>query len=495
MYREFNVVRTATKTDAWDGKMGDANTDGAKADPSAPKPKETTSSSVEGAAFPTTGSRAEKSAGAPSPPPPPAPAAEPAPANFRSPAGGPSFDPAAEVKRDRSTFFERADAKDESAQPPADSEEEPPALDDDAGAESEKRAEFDAGSGDRAARKREASPPRPAAKPATSSRPVPSSPGKIADGFSGGAIWESPPPRKRRMVAPTLQIRADAGSISERSELAILDLQRRLQTDPTKRSLHSKLVRMALRLGHPSALQFARSWAEVDPEHVPALEALADAMAAAGDAMALRGYDSVLDVSPFSKRHHGMLATAYASKGDLSRACSHHRALVSIDPSATNYRAGLVDCLARAGDAAAEQRVRAGFTGSIRELDRVTASVRTDETRLHGSAALKAKLTWLGDADLDLAIVDNRGRRLSTLRRLGLRAREGVGEEEITLSEVQDSVFVEVTRNAASEDGKDAPTVPATLTIRTPSGRRTMNLSVGQGRIRVARLVWSQPRW
>ena len=228
--------------------------------------------------------------------------------------------------------------------------------------------------------------------------------------------------------------------------------------DPTNRAAHSKLVRTAMATNHPETLAFARAWADVDPEHTGALEALADALARDGDPIALRAYESIVEVQPFAAREHESLARAYENAGDFARACSHRRALVSIAPT-LSHQAGLVGCLQRAGratDAAEAERtfVTAASTGRSQHAASLSRAIASSTPSLGRRGQLRATLTWAGSDELDVAIVDRQGRRISTLHDRGAaRTLEGRGQEELDLSKVRGSVFVEVSRRR--RDGGD----------------------------------------
>jgi tetratricopeptide (TPR) repeat protein len=273
--------------------------------------------------------------------------------------------------------------------------------------------------------------------------------------------------------------------------------------DPTQRTAHGNLVRAALRAGHAQSLEFARAWAEVDPDHAPALMSLADAMAVDGDPMALRAYESVLEVQPFAERQHAELARAFESKGDLRRACSHRRAVVSIDPKDGDDHAELARCLAREGrarealDAVDDGSRRAttntrGLTGVSAELASRTVAPASFE--LHGRAELELDLAWSGEGDLELAVVDTKGRRLSGLRPEGkVRVREGAGREQLTLKKVSKSVFIEVTRPTSSRSLEREPGfVRGELTVETPHGTKRIPVSVSEGTVRVAKVFWTR---
>jgi len=318
------------------------------------------------------------------------------------------------------------------------------------------------------ARREKSSAPKPASPAESSSRtppifvPPPNKKKSGDDDFytpglppSDPAAWWTQRHPVRRIV-----VRPNSGAISQRSMQRVEALEQAVLSQPTSRAARGRLVRTAIALGHPRALEFARAWAEVDPDHGPALTAFADALAAEGDPLALRGYASVVDSNPFSESAHERLAAAYEGKGDLRRACSHRRALVSIDPKDASYLQGLAVC----------SRGALASTPSL------------------GSGDLKAELTWSGAGDLDIAIIDGQGRRLSALRPEGVRVREAAGSEQLTLRSVRSSVTVAVTRN--SDKAEAAASLPAVLKLKTPHGTRTFTVELGRGSTRVAKVAW-----
>jgi hypothetical protein len=228
--------------------------------------------------------------------------------------------------------------------------------------------------------------------------------------------------------------------------------------------------------------------------------ALADMLAARGDPAAARAYASAIEVQPYSRKLHERMAIAMSSKGDLTRSCSHRRAIVSIDPAPGAHHTALARCLWRAGEVSSARRVlsdgelraRSGRTAIRKlseEIDRGVAPPLAD-VRLHGGADLRATLTWADSVDLDIAVVDRRGRRLSSLRPDRVRVQEAQGREVLTLKSVVGSVFIEVTR--AAPHGNKGP-VRAELVIRTPHGSRTFPVSIERGTVRIARLRWIRP--
>ena len=493
MYREFNVVRRATDKDTWTGQLGTANgqeqqqsdTASARAaEPPAPEPEPAA----------TVPSKDEDRPARPLPSAKPTDVLDPDPHPFPGSAGtkGNSLPPL-EPEPELDDVFAATD-------------EEAPAD------ETERKSDLGltgvgrGGGGSAglsqppAAPKAKKESPAPSAssstqptRRSTSSKPAADAPW----GGSGAEVGGLRLPQRQRVR--TLAVRRTEAP-NARALAQVDRLRQQVTADPTKRSAHGQLVRAAIRASHPDATTFAREWAEVDPEHPGALLALADVLASQGDPLSLRAYASVVEVSPFSSEHHGMLAEAFASKGDLRRACSHRRALVSIDPRKSEHHAALASCLHHLGRITeAQAALRDGerrVTDGGRALQRAAEALERGSVptvELHRGAELKATLTWPGEDDLDIAIVDNRGRRLSAMRPQEVRVREDAGREELTLRRVQGTVFVEVSR-VGSDTSRRLEPVTAELEIRTPHGRRVVPVVIESGTARVAQVSW-QTRW
>lgn len=510
MFREFNVVRTAADTDRWKGqldapKSGEVTAgltgklDARKAEDAASEAKPTEPAGAvpltdldNAAARGSTGTKgaapSEVPGGAPEFFDPP----KDAPSTITATPRAPSPDPApASAPTDpfggEDTLREKETTRDEV--------EEEIALGDDA--ESEGNA--DKGGGGFA-------PPPPSAEPAKAKKtPMPAtkpSNGAVwqgedrkIDAFDdGGGSWGGRSSRRHWRPQPRLKV-ATAAPPSGKNLSLIESLRRSVAADTTRRSSHGALVRAAIRVGHADALGFARAWADADPDHAPALTSLADVLAGQGDPIAPRAYASALEITPFSSSMHDALARAFASKGDLQRSCSHRRAIVSIDPSDADHHARLAKCLHQGGRTAAARTVLADARG---RATKHLASLAATEAALSTSFAitgapkgqLRASLTWTGEDDLDIAIIDAGGHRLSAANPKALTVRESAGFEEVALSRVKKSVFVEVTRNGVSDGGRLAP-IRATLEVRTPSGTKTFPVVVEGGSVRLAKVFWT----
>lgn len=507
MFREFNVVRSAKNTSKWKGDLNPAsgNDDGeATQTPNAQGRSERLDKRSASAPRSSTASGAiakqeQTEADA---------------LNLGGQLKPSESAPTPETTKDRD--LEAFDLSDESAAEPTEEIEEELADDllgpgeGSTGGEGGSRNTADAKRGGRS--DTPTSPAPAPARPKADSRPTQKNkekpPGDWSDPVDGAAgsghpPWSRDQPQRSRRrhwrPRPKLSIRQfPAARASDAGKVQILAT--RVDADPTNRERHSRLVRTAMAANHPEALTFARAWANVDPDHAGALEALADALARDGDPIALRAYESVVEVRPFSSKQHTSLAHAYENDGDFARACSHRRALVSIKPTVA-HQAGLVACLQRAGRAAEAASTRDAFvksaviprgsTGSF--ADKLDKAIRDSNPTSRRRGQLRATLTWSGRDELDIAVVDRSGRRISALHDRGAaKARASRGREELDLTRVRGSVFVEVSRRRS--DGGESSSVPldATLELVTPSGRKTIPVSVVLGNTRVAKVFWTR---
>ncbi|HEY8378311.1 MAG TPA: hypothetical protein VIK91_17565, partial [Nannocystis sp.] len=94
-------------------------------------------------------------------------------------------------------------------------------------------------------------------------------------------------------------------------------------------------------------------------------------------------------------------------------------------------------------------------------------------------------LTFTGPGDVDIALVDPSGRRLSALRPLGIKVVESPGGETLTLASARKSYAIEVSR--LSGQGP----VHGQLTLKTPTVTRTYPFTLDQGSLRLADVSYS----
>jgi hypothetical protein len=473
MFREFNVVRQAGKTTGWNGQLN------------GPPPPVTTTPGQIAAPTPVGGSSAADLREAP--PAPPKSSPSPAPAD-RAERDEASAEKAKDAKSDaRQKNIEVEEEAESSRRPSPDpAPEAEPAAD-------KSNTDDDILGLDSAPSESKSAPAAPAKKESSaSSKPMGKSAGGIAlddldgdwgDGYSR-RTRRPPPPRWK--ISPALAPSYDV--------LAKLEALRQIVLrDPTSRPAHRKLVQNAIRAGAPEAFTYAVAWSQADPDHAPALLAVADLLAARGEAIAMRAYGSAVEVNPFDAKLQTRLAEALASKGDIARSCAHRRAVVSIDPSRAEHHLQLTRCLASLGrtdlvqGAAEEGLARApGNNADLRAA--LSGAVRPAALRpVNGQ--LKATLTWLGAGDLDIAFIDSRGRRLSALRPENLVVEQlGNGESAAMISVSPQTVAVEITRFSGQGP------VSGELKLRTPELSRSYPFTIDQGSLRLANVTYSAQR-
>jgi hypothetical protein len=489
MYREFNVARQAGNKDTWTGAPSEA--------PAEPEPELAPDPEAAPSTTPTDGNEqaALDNASQPAPVTP-----EPSPGG--SPKDKSDFEPFApepDQSRDQRARGEEAAEREESFDDDFDSFPEGDAI---GGG-----GNNGSGAGGTKGNSGFAPPPPEKAKksekretPKETPKKKPSQGDDMLD-WDGGGSWGGGSGRGwQEDWAPPQMLVRDASGPSNGDRTKIAELQRIRDVDPSNRKAHSNLVRRAIRDGHPDALAFAKDWALSDPDHAPALQAHADLLAAAGDPVALRAYASAIEVEPFSTKMHERMAEAHTLAGDFERACSHRRALVSIDPTNGTDAAAYAECLAssgrvteaRAALAKARETVTssAGSKALVKAEKAVELGVPVPSSALHGNADLRAELRWTTDENLDLAFVDRRGKRLSVLRPEGVRVREerdgAQHVETMTLRQVDGTVFVEVTRPESNNE----ELVRATLTVKAVGASQTWTLLLeraGTQRIALAR--------
>lgn len=334
-----------------------------------------------------------------------------------------------------------------------------------------------------------ASAPAPASASAPKKQSEAAKPkAELDDGAFGGPVVGARAPVRR---VPTPVWKVSPATSPSADTLAKIDaLRRAVDAAPTSRAAHRKLVQAAIRAGATDSFTYARAWAEADPDHAPALLAVADLLAARSDPAAPRAYASAVEAQPFNKQLHQQLAEAFASKGDLARSCAHRRALVSIDPARAGWRVELARCLAGQGltDMSRETLTSAParsaeITRALRDLD--GGALRPRAPDLPGGAELRASVTFTGDGDVDIAVVDPSGRRLSALRPDGVTVIESPGSEVLAYRTVRKPLVLEVSRRSGQGP------VTGQLVVRAPGVTRTYPFTLDQGSLRLATVSYS----
>lgn len=258
-----------------------------------------------------------------------------------------------------------------------------------------------------AARKREA--PR-----ATVDRLVPD------DGF---VLEPRPQPTPLRRMVPMRRIWERKGEIftdrfvpKAASGSALSDAERELWRDESRRASLKKAFALSSAAGDlGQAARLAERWLEKEPLDPEAITALADVEARRGrrDA-AIRMLGSVLDVRPGDTASHKRLERLERWAGRVELACRHSIAMAEGKSTDLGLVADAVRCARATGmPEIAEALLAAAAAGDRAGIERRAEQKPADDALLSGDVRLEA--SWSGGADIDLALLDTEGHRVSWL--------------------------------------------------------------------------------
>jgi Mg-chelatase subunit ChlD len=269
-------------------------------------------------------------------------------------------------------------------------------------------------------------PPAPATPaPAVTSSTESKAPGGLASEPGWSQPSKSSPARRRppqslvpmRKVfdrkasfSPTNTLAAELGT-----KIAALEGEQRARPDSRDRTLALYQALMASgRVGE--AQELTARWSQRDALDPEALLARADLAAMRGDrSRALRILSGLADVRPGDKTIPARLASAYAALGDATRACPFRITLAELDANDRTRAAEAVRCSQDRGLSEVASALVAGLP-QARRAEVLTQSLRSDlvvPTVVAGDVRVTAR--WSGGSDLDLALVDKNGRRISWL--------------------------------------------------------------------------------
>ncbi|APR84326.1 Hypothetical protein A7982_09675 [Minicystis rosea] len=133
---------------------------------------------------------------------------------------------------------------------------------------------------------------------------------------------------------------------------ALDKLRRAVEEDGTIRQRHEAWIRGLQSRGHfADAFTAAQRFADLDPDLDRALEMLAGAAAAAGQAeIARTALDAIAELAPRNVDLHTRAARAFEAAGDEARACAHFRSIAALRPKSEDARYQALRCRARLGE-------------------------------------------------------------------------------------------------------------------------------------------------
>jgi tetratricopeptide (TPR) repeat protein len=262
---------------------------------------------------------------------------------------------------------------------------------------------------------------------------------------------------------------------------------------PLSRQAHKKYVGALARAGRlDDALAAADAWRKADPLDSGALAAYADALARRGGrAVALRAYASIAEVDPRKAANHLRVAQAFEALGAFDAAAAHRRSAAALDPKSRDESTlRYLFCLAaarmnalldvEAAAALGDPALRKVRNGLLSILDGARRGVLPEQEAAQAHGELIVRLSGVrSPVDLDLAVLDPAGRRVSGLWPRGatsvdLPAAEG---ETLALKALSNGRY----KILVSSAGGAAPfgqTATGTVTIRVRDQRQSFPFSL-----------------
>jgi tetratricopeptide (TPR) repeat protein len=229
--------------------------------------------------------------------------------------------------------------------------------------------------------------------------------------------------RPRPRMIPMRRIWERRGEVStERtvpraaSDEALRRALRELENDGSRRQALKRAFALSSAAGDlGEAARLAERWVEKEPLDPEALTALADVQARRGRRdLAIRLLGSVLDVRPGDTAAHLRLARLERWAGHAEAACRHGFAMAESKSRDLGLVAEAVRCTRALGLTDwADALLDAANAADRAEVERRASAVDKAASGLSGDVRVEA--SWTGGSDLDLALIDTDGHRISWL--------------------------------------------------------------------------------
>ncbi|WP_437674231.1 FecR domain-containing protein [Sorangium sp. So ce131] len=328
--------------------------------------------------------------------------------------------------------------------------------------------------------------PRPAPTTAAPASPQLATPPLEPPSPDPSDTWSRRPARRmvpmRRVFDRNVSFEATS-TLAVESAAKTPDAEAALAAAPDSRDRTARLYALYATTGRlGEAQELTARWSGRDALDPDALIARADLAARQGDRdRAARILGGLADVRPGDKGIQGRLVELWDAAGRPAFACQHRVTLADLAPADAKLVAAAIRCAGEGGLSELAGQLRRDVAGSIQtEVDRQLA--RQDPAPavdLSGDVQLSA--TWAGGADLDLALIDEQGRRISwmgsTVRSLTVRSRDATSTraETLALRNLPKGRYtVEIARASAGEGS--SPSAPAGA-LDAPRGELTLRLA------------------
>ncbi|AGP41105.1 VIT domain-containing protein [Sorangium cellulosum] len=320
---------------------------------------------------------------------------------------------------------------------------------------------------------------RPAPAPTTAAPaaplPEPKSDDRAQRRWPDGAA-DAPWPRPRRMIPMRRvfdrKVSFDAtNTLAPESAARTAEAEAALAAAPDSRDRTVGLYALYATTGRlGEAQELTARWSGRDALDPDALIARADLAARQGDRdRAVRILGGLADVRPGDRAVQTRLAELWDAAGRPAYACQHRVTLAELAPADAKLAAAAIRCAGEGGMGELAGQLRLDLTSAVRAtVDRLLAQPDAPPSAdLPGDVQLSA--AWTGGADLDLALIDARGRRLSwmgaTLGPVGVRSRDATSAraESLALRNLPKGSYVVEIARASAGDGASPPALAGAL--------------------------------
>jgi hypothetical protein len=250
----------------------------------------------------------------------------------------------------------------------------------------------------------------PASRPAPAKTPA-------RRGWDDPVFWE--PPRRRRFV-PMRRVFDRKVSFAATSAFAsnagkVAGAESALAASPNSRDRTVELFTFYSTLGRlGEAQELTAKWSGRDALDPDALLARADLAARQGDRdRAVRILGGLADVRPGDRAIQERLADMHDAGGNAALACEHRITLAEMAPTDAKIMAAASSCARVQGIAELATALRGDASEKVREaMDKIATSTTTIRTP-RGDMTISAE--WTGGEDVDIGLIDAKGRRTSWL--------------------------------------------------------------------------------
>ena len=295
----------------------------------------------------------------------------------------------------------------------------------------------------------------------------------------------------RRVWTRRAEVAATAGEVTDPAFSARAERAREaLLANPDSRDRHRELYRwLALTGDVDGAADIAARWTGRDPLDPDAIARLADVAALRGEReKSVRILSGILDVRPDDLAAHERLATLHERANEADAACAYRVSAAEVRPQDAAVVARAVRCERALGRSASAARLLAAISdAAVRTRAEAEASVGAVSNASDVRGELTVTARWEGGEDLDLAVVDPRGQRISWQGgRTGITARqvtdltgEALGVSRLSSGEHR----VEVVRTGASRRP-----LQVRVTVRALGQERSYTVVLSGERARVAKV-------